>query len=220
MPDDDWAMLLHDLRSPLATVAVYTQLMLRDASTSDHAPTALDQRLRTIQDATSHMERLVDLLAGNPKVSSHAPVDLVQVTRRIAASAPRVKVMSDMRELRGHWDLTGLERVLTNLIDNAQKYSRPDQSVIVTLRGSRRWAILRVVDRGIGIPAPELSHVFERGFRASNAGGRADGLGLGLAAVSGIVRMNGGSISVDSREGVGTVVTVRLPLQQVEELPS
>jgi signal transduction histidine kinase len=215
---DDWATLLHDLRTPLATVAVYTQLLLRDATNCEHPAPGLHQRLRTIQEAASRIERLVDQLEGKPGASSPTTLDLVQLTQRVAASAPRVEVMSDMQELRGEWDLTGLERVLSNLIENAQKYSPPDQPVIVTLSSTRRWAVIRVVDRGIGIPPADVSRVFEHGFRATNARVRANGLGLGLAAVKNIIYAHGGTISIDSREAVGTTVTVRLPIQQPEEL--
>ena len=216
---DDWAMLVHDLRTPLATVSAYTQLLLRDASNCQLVAPGLDQKLRTIQEATSRMERLVDRLADKPAESSRSTVDLVQLAQRLTSGAPRLTVLSDTRRLQGAWDLTGLERVLGNLIENAQKYSAPDQPVLVMLRSTRRWAIVRVVDRGIGIPAAELCHVFERGFRATNAA-EYHGLGLGLAAVKTIVHAQGGTVYVDSREGVGTTITVRLPLQQSEELPS
>jgi signal transduction histidine kinase len=220
MPDD-LAMLLHDLRSPLATVAVYTQLLLRDASTYEHPAPGLDEKLRTIQEATLRIEHLVDRLAGKPRASSQTTIDLVELTKRVAASVPHVTVFSEMHEIPGNWDMTGLERVLSNLIENARKYSAPDQPVLVTLRSTRRWAIVRVADRGIGIPAADLARVLERGFRAANTNNQ-HGLGLGLAAVKNIVRAHGGAISVESREGVGTTVTVRLPLQlnKPEEMPS
>jgi signal transduction histidine kinase len=214
---DDWTTLLHDLRTPLATVAVYTQLLLRDTTRSEHPAPGFAERLRTIQDAALRIERLVDQFQGTSARSS-TPVDLVELTQRIAASTPRVKVVSDMQALQGEWDLTGLERVLSNLLENAQKYSPADQPVTVTLSSTRRSAVIRVVDRGIGIPPADVPHVFGRGFRAANARGRANGLGLGLASVKKIVRAHGGTIRIDSREAVGTTVTVRLPLQQQEEL--
>jgi signal transduction histidine kinase len=217
---DEWSMLIHDLRTPLATVNTYTQLLLRQVSNREQPAAELDARLRIIQENVLRIERLVDQLAGKPAESPQTPVDLVDLTLRIAASSQRVHVMFDTRELAGVWDATGLERVLTNLIDNAEKYSPPDQPVLVTLRRSRRWASIRVVDHGVGIPAQDLAHVFDRGFRASNATGRADGFGLGLAAVKRIVRMHGGTVRIDSREGVGTTVSVRLPIHQAEELPS
>jgi two-component system sensor histidine kinase MprB len=217
---DEWSMLIHDLRTPLATVSTYTQLLLRQASNQDQPSAEFDARLRVIQEATLRIEHLVDRLAGRSAASPQTRVDLVDLTLRIAASSRRVKVVFDTREIQGAWDATGLERVLANLIDNAQKYSPADQPVLVTLRRTRHWAIIRVVDHGVGIPTPDLAHVFDRGFRASNAAGRADGSGLGLAAVKRIVRMQGGTVRIDSREGVGTAVIVRLPIQQPEELPS
>jgi len=217
---DDWSMLIHDLRAPLATVSTYTQLLQRQASNCERPAPELEARLRIIQDAASRIEHLVDQLAERSDPSPQTPVDLVDLTVRIAASSRRVKVISDLSELQGAWDATGLERLLANLIDNAQKYSRADRPVLVALRRTRQWAIIRVIDYGVGIPALDLSHVFERGYRASNATGRADGSGLGLAAVKRIVRLHGGTVRIDSQEGVGTTVTLRLPIQRQEESPS
>jgi len=78
-------------------------------------------------------------------------------------------------------------------------------------------AVLAVHDRGIGIPEADLPHVFERFRRGANVLGRVDGTGIGLAAAAQIVREHAGSIDLHSREGEGTVVTVRLPLSTAPE---
>jgi hypothetical protein len=74
------------------------------------------------------------------------------------------------------------------------------------------WAAISVADRGLGIPAAELTRVFEPGYRATNVSRGSRGSGLGLSGVRQIVARLGGSISLQSRMGLGTTVTVRLPL--------
>jgi signal transduction histidine kinase len=77
---------------------------------------------------------------------------------------------------------------------------------------SNSWAKVSVQDQGLGIPAEEISYIFEPFYRASNVLGRVDGTGIGLASVSQIVKEHGGTIAVESEEGVGAVFIVRLPL--------
>jgi signal transduction histidine kinase len=72
--------------------------------------------------------------------------------------------------------------------------------------------VVRVGDRGIGIPAADLPRVFERFHRGTNVAGRIDGTGIGLASLRPIVAQHGGAVDVESREGRGSTVAVRLPL--------
>jgi two-component system phosphate regulon sensor histidine kinase PhoR len=225
---DHWTMLIHDLRNPLATVHGYTQLLLRhDAERSSEVP-GLGESLRHIQDAAARIERLVDQLATTPHLTGNQPralprslTDLVQLARRMAAQSQpaagksdRVTVLPAVSELIGCWDATSLERLLGNLLDNALKYSPANGPVVVTLRSAGGWAVMSVADQGIGIPPADLPKVFDRGYRAATAVSKAPGRGIGLAAVQSIVHAHGGTISIDSEEGVGTTVTVRLPLAE------
>jgi signal transduction histidine kinase len=116
--------------------------------------------------------------------------------------------------------------VLLNLLTNAVKYSPDGGDVVVTVRQEHvgtgdmagdlagETAMLAVQDGGIGIPATDLPHIFERFYRASNVGGRSRGTGLGLSAVQQIVEQHGGTITAESEPGVGTTITVRLPLHE------
>jgi signal transduction histidine kinase len=74
------------------------------------------------------------------------------------------------------------------------------------------WAVLTVADHGLGIPAADLPHIFERFQRGRNVAGRVAGSGVGLAGVRHVVEQHGGTVSVESREGGGSTFTVRLPL--------
>jgi signal transduction histidine kinase len=106
--------------------------------------------------------------------------------------------------------------VLGNLLDNAIKYSPDGGDIAVTIAlaeaDGQRQAVLSVQDHGIGIPAGDLPHVFERFFRGTNVAGRIRGTGIGLAGSRQIVEQHGGTLTVESREGEGSTFTVRLPL--------
>ena len=119
--------------------------------------------------------------------------------------------------LPGHWDEARLERALLNVIGNAVKYSPDggDVTIAVALDSGAEppQATVRVTDHGIGIPASDLQRVFEAYYRAPNAGHTIPGSGLGLFTVRHIVTRHGGTVEVESQEGQGTAVSLRLPLR-------
>jgi signal transduction histidine kinase len=112
----------------------------------------------------------------------------------------------------GLWDAAHLERALANLVDNALKYNRADHPVAVTLRQTDTCAVISVADQGVGIPAAELARVGQRGYRASNVNGQFPGTGLGLWGVHDVVAEHGGSVHLESHVGIGTTVTLHLPM--------
>jgi signal transduction histidine kinase len=112
-------------------------------------------------------------------------------------------------------DATLLGRLLTNLIDNALKYTLPSGRVDIALIRSRGHGILSVADTGIGIPENALSHIFDRFFRVEQAGAsERGGSGLGLAIAKWIATVHGGAIEVQSRLHQGTVFRVTFPLKE------
>jgi signal transduction histidine kinase len=102
--------------------------------------------------------------------------------------------------------------VLLNLLDNAIKYSEPGGRIAVVVSGAPPWVRIDVTDTGIGIPEADRARVFERFYRVEKARSRdLGGTGLGLAIVKHLVQAQAGEVFVDSREGQGTTVTLRLP---------
>jgi signal transduction histidine kinase len=110
--------------------------------------------------------------------------------------------------------------VLDNLLANAIKYSPAGGRIVVTLGQDQRqgedWAVLTVQDEGVGIPAVDLAHIFERFRRGSNVTGRFAGTGIGLSGARRIVEQHGGTIAVESEQGRGSMFTVSLPLTPPE----
>ncbi|HZU75122.1 MAG TPA: HAMP domain-containing sensor histidine kinase, partial [Dehalococcoidia bacterium] len=220
----------HDLRTPVTTIKAMAQVLQRRVPRGKSAA-VLQDGLRTIDETAGRITALIDelldlsrLQSGHPLELDRRPCDLVALvqhaveTSRQISSSRQIRVESEERTLTGLWDSLRLERVIDNLLSNALKYSPPDRDVVVRLArepgpagADSDLAVLRVQDFGIGIPAADLPHIFERFYRARNVSGRP-GSGIGLAGAREIVVQHGGTIGVESSEGKGTAFTVRLPL--------
>jgi signal transduction histidine kinase len=151
--------------------------------------------------------------------------DRVMLTDLVEAAATRFQVLypKDRLELQCDVALDALEgdgallrRVVDNLIDNARKYSEPNSPIVVRLDNDAGAIVLSVIDRGMGIEAKDLPHIFTPFFRTDRSRTRkTGGVGLGLTLVRRIVNAHGGRVDVESQVGVGTRVRVRLPVAGV-----
>ncbi|MBI3968083.1 MAG: HAMP domain-containing histidine kinase [Chloroflexi bacterium] len=188
---------------------------------------------------TSSAQKMMALLAelsdtarlqmGEPLQLVPVPTDLLEVVRQEIAECQQTTqqhhftLVTSLPELIGTWDGSRLRRVFGNLLSNAIKYSPGGGEITVTLRHEAQpageWAVVDVRDPGLGIPAGELSRVFERFYRASNTRSISIGSGVGLAGARHIVELHGGTITVESTEGAGATFSVRLPLQPPQERP-
>jgi signal transduction histidine kinase len=150
------------------------------------------------------------------------PMDLVGLVRKLCGEYQQsghpitIQVSAGAESLVGSWDFSRLERVLANVLDNAVKYSPEGAPIAVELHAEvspeNEWAVVTLEDAGLGIPRQDVPHVFERFFRGSNVPTGSAGTGLGLSGARQIVQQHGGQIELDSELGVGTRVTIRLPL--------
>jgi PAS domain S-box-containing protein len=224
--DEFLASASHDLKNPLASIKATAQLLERRLN----RPGPLDiermreglHRLDAIATrAAGLVEELLDLARmqmGRPLDLDRQPCDLVRLTHEVAQEQQQaterhtIEVDSSVPELIGVWDGRRLGRVLSNLLDNAVKYS-PDGG-LVTVRVAREgdWATVTVTDGGIGIPAADQVRIFERFQRASNVERRIGGTGIGLASARHILDSHGGTIEVVSHEGQGATFSIRLPI--------
>jgi signal transduction histidine kinase len=141
------------------------------------------------------------------------PAFVKEVVDRMGAGGEghRVRVQGGEVPLSIWVDPDALERILTNLIGNALKYSPADAPVVVALGVTSEGATLAVRDNGEGIAAADIPHLFERYYRVQSTVRKANGLGLGLYITRGLVAAHGGRIAVESELGKGSTFTVYFP---------
>jgi signal transduction histidine kinase len=161
------------------------------------------------------------LAAGQELTLEPTITDLVALVRGAAAERQQtaarhvLRVETDGAKLVGLYDEGRLRRVLDNLLSNAVKYSPQGGEIAITTgrqtAGGAAWAVLRVRDQGLGIPAADQARIFERFRRGGNVA-RIAGTGIGLAGARLIVEQHGGRIELESREGWGTTFAIWLPL--------
>ncbi|MCX7930564.1 MAG: cell wall metabolism sensor histidine kinase WalK, partial [Chlorobi bacterium] len=162
----------------------------------------------------------------------HELVDLSQLITDVCedfellAAEQGLRLVSDIPQfVRIIGDRGRLRQVLINLLDNAIKYTPPGGTIRVVLSVEQPWVCLSISDTGVGIPAEDIPHIFDRFYRVDKARSRTvGGTGLGLAIVRWIVDAHGGTITLESTEGVGTTFHIRLPvvpphLQSAEDVP-
>ena len=136
-----------------------------------------------------------------------------EVTATVAVPPDKsVKVRNDIdKDVQVSADRSHLHSILTNLVENAIKYSGPSVMVCATAATDNDSVQIHVSDNGNGIAAGDLKHIFKRFYRGNASAGDQPGMGLGLAYVRLLVDAHGGDISVKSREGEGTCFTISLP---------
>jgi signal transduction histidine kinase len=222
---DMMVTLNHEFRTPLTSINGHVELLL-DGDAGEIPPAALSM-LRTIESNGSRLQDLVDdmltvsRLQHGINANARTPIYLsALVTRAASAITPVAKSAGvdlvcecDNFALVVDADGTQLERAMTNLIDNAVKFTPAGGHVRVHARTDGDEILVRVTDTGMGVPTEDLPHLFRRFYRASNVQKTAiPGVGLGLSITHGVIEAHGGRIGVQSTLGEGTVVSVRLPV--------
>ena len=219
----------HELRTPLSILRGEMEEMLRCPGLPERAVGNTISAIEEIERMSHIVQSLMDITrldAGGERLHLQQ-VNLTAIAQttvdqmRMLADASEIPLTLDApAELMILADPFRLKQVLVNLIDNAIKYtpeareSGEARSVAVRLLPRADWVSVEVEDHGIGIPAPALTHVFERFYRAEESRNRrAGGSGLGLAIVKAIVAAHQGTISADSIEGRGSLLRVLLPLR-------
>ncbi|HXS07703.1 MAG TPA: HAMP domain-containing sensor histidine kinase [Rhizomicrobium sp.] len=210
----------HELRTPLTIIRGELELILAEARTS----TDLDRAVSNALEEMTRLSGIVDSLITLSRMDSlwgkraHSSVDLLAlaietidqinllaVEKQISLERPTgspVAVAGDRDRLK---------QVLVNLVDNAIKYTPAGGQVRVWIGVEADNAVLIVADTGIGIVADHQDKVFDRFYRVSPDRGES-GAGLGLAIVKSIVHAHGGTVTLDSKPGLGSVFRVELPL--------
>jgi signal transduction histidine kinase len=197
-------------------------IQLRDLKpeVSDSVGSALEEieRLAKIVESLLAISRLDSGGAG----IEYNPFDLNALARatteqmQLLASEKRISLScATTASVPAIGDETRIKQVLVNLLDNALKYTSINGHVVVSTETQGGCAVLTVSDDGVGIPEESLPHVFERFYRAEKARSRGTaGFGLGLSLVQAVCRAHDGEVTIESTEGRGTTVRVRLPLRE------
>ena len=217
----------HELKTPLASIRLLTDTILQDESIDRETTMEFMADIGEAADRLIHISQ--DLLTLNRldevRVRNRERVDVnrrtEQVWRMLAplAKEASVTVETDLGEdCFVLCDLEDFSQILRNLMENAIKYNVPGGSVTVTTRREGDSVLLEVADTGLGIPEEDRERIFQRFYRVDKARSRAaGGSGLGLSIVLDAVRLHGGTVDVQAREGGGTVFTVSLPAWREEE---
>jgi signal transduction histidine kinase len=211
----------HELRTPLSIVRGYLDSVLRRGQNLTEAQ---EEALRIASSEADHtirvLQDLLDLARADDGYMPYHP-DLF-VLNDIAIDVVKLAGQVSQREIHleegelvpVYADAGRLKQVLVNLVENAIKYSSPDTPVLVKLEQRHQRAIIQVCDQGPGIPLKHQARIFERFYRIDEARNRSSGgTGLGLALVKTFVEGMGGTITVQSSPGDGSIFTVSLPIE-------
>ena len=224
LKNDFVATVSHELRTPLTSIiGAARTLATKGAAMQPEQRSAFEE---IIQRQADRLLRLVEDVLTASRVESGLPqlrrdlVDLAKLGQLVVEDMTHAKsgqgrtinleVVPPTAKVWG--DRVALEQILSNLIENALKYSENDTEVDVRLTETPAESIIEVTDHGYGIPADQLEQIFERFRQVDSSSTRsAGGFGLGLFIVKNLVNAHRGSVDVQSEEGVGTTFRIRLP---------
>jgi two-component system sensor histidine kinase MprB len=200
----------HELRTPLTTARTSLESMqLHPEMSQSEQRQSIDAAVVELTEMTHLTDELVELARGDAQASPHEAVRLDLVVRQAVDVAAR----RTGREFRFESEPTvvsgapaDLTRAISNLLDNAVKWSSPDDPIEVRVASG----VCSVRDYGTGIAAQDLPHVFDRFYRAADAR-TLPGSGLGLAIVRQVAEAHGGTATAEAAPGGGTIVSIRLP---------
>ncbi len=217
------ANVSHELKTPLTSIKGFVETLLEDVISD---PENSMKFLQIIQQHTERLDNLVDnLLELSSIESGELPMNFGKIglkeliAHTVASFADRLShknqvlnIAVNPEDLEAWVDEEKMQRTLSNLLDNAHKYTPAGGQIEICAKQELDRIKIEVSDNGEGIPSEHLPRIFERFYRVDKARSRQlGGTGLGLAIVKHIVLAHGGEISVESKVGAGTKFTIHLP---------
>ncbi|HEX8231140.1 MAG TPA: ATP-binding protein [Chloroflexia bacterium] len=223
--DNFLTLASHELRTPITSIKGYTELLLRNTDITTNPKNK--HFLEVIHQQVNHLVRLVNDLVDVSRIEGDvlpmhqemcnlgSLASRVVYSMRLVAPTREIKLDTPASPVLVNGDRDQLQGVLQNLLENALKYAPEEEPVEVSISAAGAEAVASVRDHGLGVPQDQQSKVFERFYRATNAGSRPrNGLGLGLFLARSIVERHGGRIWVESRQGQGSTFYFALPLAE------
>ena len=217
----------HELRTPIAVIQGYAALLDRWGKSD---PEALQESIDAIRSEAAAMERLVEqllFLARGDNDSQPVKKERLDLTRLAGEVLREEEMIHPDRLFLPRWgeepvtvfaDPGLMKQLMRILVDNSVKYSGEGDKVYLRVTERQGYARVTVQDEGMGIPPEGIPHIFERFYRTDQSRDRkTGGTGLGLAIAKWIVERHGGWFEVLSREGIGTRMTMVLPLARLAE---
>ena len=218
------ANVSHELKTPLASMKVLSDSIL----SSEDVPVEtyrefmvdigdeVDRENKIINDLLSlvKMDRNADSLNTELCSINELVEKILKMVRPIAQRNDVELTMESTREVNAEVDKTKFSLAIMNLVENAVKYNKSGGWVKVRLDADHQLFTVEVADSGVGIPGDSLDHIFERFYRVDKSHSREiGGTGLGLSIARSAILLHRGAIKAESKEGEGTVFTVRVPIQ-------
>jgi two-component system, OmpR family, sensor histidine kinase SenX3 len=223
------ANVSHELKTPIGALSLLAETL---AESDD--PTMMHQLAEGVLGEAERLGRIVDDLLDLSLIESEEPIEhrSVSVGQVVVEAVERVRPRAHSRGIPVHianipdevtavCDPQQVVSALTNLLDNAVKYSDAPQRVEIGAERERDRVVITVADHGIGIPTRDLERIFERFYRVDRARSRATGgTGLGLSIVRHVARAHGGDVTAESREGEGSTFRFVIPDQPASPVDS
>ena len=212
--------ITHELKSPLASMRLVLDTLVKHNLKVEQTKALASNGVHEAE----RLQNLIEKMLLAVKVENAAlPLDreMMSLTAVVEEAVDTMErkfsdhrfVMKEQEEpLAIRADLAAVESIVTNLLENAVKYSPKGSTITTSLKSDGRFAVLSVADEGMGIPDAEKQHIFQRFYRIGNEDTRlTKGTGLGLYIVQQLVRLHQGAIQVRDNMPCGTVFTVQLP---------
>ena len=216
----------HELKTPLTSMKVLSDALLSNPDTPaelyrefmEDIGAEIDRENQIINDLLALVK--MDKTAADLNISTVNMNELTELIlkrlRPIARKRDVEVVLESFRSVVAEVDEVKMTLILSNLVDNAIKYNKEHGLVKITLNADHQYFTIEVRDTGIGIPEDDLAQIYERFYRVDKSHAReVAGTGLGLAITRNAVLMHKGTITVTSKEGEGSIFTVKMPLTHV-----
>ncbi|MGB4398913.1 MAG: CheR family methyltransferase [Daejeonella sp.] len=217
--DDFISIASHELKTPITTLTISLQILdkMKD-NPSKVLPSLVERANKSLNKVNILISDLLSVTQFN-KGEVSLNKSLMMLSEIIEDCCAHIRAegiysiitKGDMN-LRVRVDVQRIEQVIVNFVNNAIKYAPNSKEILITIEKIGDMAKVSVIDKGIGIPADKIPHLFDRYFRVDSSGSQYSGLGLGLYISGEIIKKHGGKIGVDSEVGKGSAFWFSIPI--------